>query len=340
MVSNCRDCPIRAKCIEQSANPPSVKMMMHRAFSAGSDTQQMWGLLQMNCLLAPEEEKTAEPVPAKPRVDAPKPTEIPKESRATATSYAAQPGGGQEQVEQPVRPTVTDKKVEEAPSRYCLILRGGHHRIALAAAGQILLGRFDPAAAANPDVDLSFDDREAHIISRRHARIIGHEGFHLIEDMGSTNGTLVNGERLRIGQKALLQPGDRVTLGNHEFLYRPILKMGTSPGYEPRAYLRATFTGHRFPLPSQGEVIVGRTDPVVGFVPDIDLRDEGDAAQVVARRHVKISANNGRHYVEDMGSANGTKLNGTPIEIGERGLLEPGDHIWLGGCVLAYDVEL
>jgi pSer/pThr/pTyr-binding forkhead associated (FHA) protein len=312
--------------------------MMHRAFSAGTDTQQMWGLLRMNCLLAPEEEKTAEPVPAKPHADAPKPTEIPKESR-TAATYA-QHRVDQEQIERPSRPTATDRKAEKAPSRYCLILRGGHHRIALAANGQILLGRFDPAAAANPDVDLSFDDREANIISRRHARIIGHEGFHLIEDMGSTNGTLVNGEKLRIGQKALLQPGDRVTLGNHEFLYRPIVKMGTSPGYETRAYLQAMFTGHRFPLPSRGEVIVGRTDPVVGFVPDIDLGDEGDAAQVVARRHVKISANNGRHYVEDMGSANGTKLNGTPIETGERGLLEPGDHIWLGGCVLAYDVEL
>ena len=69
------------------------------------------------------------------------------------------------------------------------------------------------------------------------------------------------------------------------------------------------------------------------------LKDEGDAALVVARRHVKISARSGRHYVEDMGSANGTKLNGVRLGVGERGLLEPGDHLWLGGCVLAYDIE-
>jgi pSer/pThr/pTyr-binding forkhead associated (FHA) protein len=105
-------------------------------------------------------------------------------------------------------------------------------------------------------------------------------------------------------------------------------------------YLWVTFTGHRFSLPLWGEVVVGRYDPVVGFIPEIDLGEEEEAAQVVARRHVKIIARQGRHYVEDMGSANGTRLNGSPLGIGARGLLDLGDHLWLGGCVLAYDVEL
>ena len=116
-------------------------------------------------------------------------------------------------------------------------------------------------------------------------------------------------------------------------------KVQTAPHTPIAACLWATFSGRRFSLPTWGEVIVGRSDPVVGFVPDIDLKDEGDAALVVARRHVKISARSGRHYVEDMGSANGTKLNGVRLGVGERGLLEPGDHLWLGGCVLAYDIE-
>ena len=312
-------------------------MMMHRAFAAGSDTQQMWELLQMNCPLAPKEEKVAEPAPVEPPVDAPKPSELPRESRRTV-SRGARSRASQAQAEQPIRKMPAEEK-PKVPSRYCLDLQDGHHRIALAPAGQILLGRFDPTARANPDVDLSFDDRRDHVISRRHARVIGYEGFHLIEDLGSTNGTMVNGKRLKIGQKLPLQPGDLVTLGNHEFLYESIPSMSAASGSGPRVYLWVAFTGHRFSLPSWGEVIVGRSDPVVGFIPGIDLGAEEEVADVVARRHVKISASNGRHYVEDMGSVNGTKLNGTPIGIGERGLLELGDHLWLGGCVLAYDAE-
>lgn len=315
-------------------------MMMHRAFSAGSDTQQMWGLLQMNCLLVPKE-KAPKPAPApvEPRVDdVPKPIELPKK-RKREVSRGAQSRAGQARTERPVRTTLAEEKPKEVPSRYCLTLQSGHHRIALATTGQIFLGRFDPTALTNPDVDLSFDDRKDHVISRRHARIISYEGFHLIEDMGSTNGTVVNGKRLKIGQKLPLQPGDRVTFGGHEFLYKAIPRMSEASGSGSRVYLWVTFTGHRFSLPSWGEVIVGRSDPAMDFIPGIDLGAEEEAAQVVARRHVKISASNGRHYVEDMGSVNGTKLNGTPIGIGERGLLELGDHLWLGGCVLAYDVE-
>jgi pSer/pThr/pTyr-binding forkhead associated (FHA) protein len=316
-------------------------MMMHRAFSAGSDTQEMWGLLQMNCLLAPKEEKAAEPAPARPPAEAPKPAPLPKRPPRRAPTHTTRPSSDRAQAERPVRPAATaEVKDETPPSRYCLALQGGHHRIALATVGEILLGRFDPGASANPDIDLSFDDRESRIISRRHARVISHDGYHLIEDMGSTNGTLINGKKLMIGQKVLLHSGDRVVFGNHEFLYRPLPGIGVSSGPGSQVYLWVTFTGRRFSLPLWGEVIVGRNDPIVGFTPDIDLAEEEEAAQVVARRHIKIIARQGRHYVEDMGSANGTKLNGVRLGIGARGLLDLGDHLWLGGCVLAYDVEV
>jgi pSer/pThr/pTyr-binding forkhead associated (FHA) protein len=324
--------------------------MMHRAFSAGSDTQEMWGLLQMNCLLAPKEEAaepvpagpaSAEPTPVKPPVDAPRPAAPPRQPPRRVPPHTARPRSDRTQAERLVRPAAATEVEDKTPlSRHCLALQGGHHRIALATTGEIFLGRFDPGASMNPDIDLSFDDRKSRVISRRHARIIGHEGRHLIEDLGSTNGTLINGKKLMIGQKVLLQSSDRITFGNHEFLYRPLPGLEASSGSESQMYLWVMFTGHRFSLPPQGEVIVGRYDPIVGFKPDIDLAEEGDVSQVVARRHVKIIVRQGRHYVEDMGSANGTKLNGTPLEIGARGLLDLGDHLWLGGCVLVYDVEL
>lgn len=47
-------------------------------------------------------------------------------------------------------------------------------------------------------------------VSRRHARLELHRGRYTIVDLGSTNGTMVNG--IRIGTK-VLEPGDTVTLG-------------------------------------------------------------------------------------------------------------------------------
>jgi pSer/pThr/pTyr-binding forkhead associated (FHA) protein len=48
------------------------------------------------------------------------------------------------------------------------------------------------------------------MVSRRHARITMEQGVVSIEDLGSTNGTFVNGEKI---QRATLQEGDRVLIG-------------------------------------------------------------------------------------------------------------------------------
>src|SRR5678815_1739810 len=48
------------------------------------------------------------------------------------------------------------------------------------------------------------------MVSRKHARIEMKDGKILIEDLGSTNGTFVNGERI---VKGSLKEGDRVLIG-------------------------------------------------------------------------------------------------------------------------------
>jgi pSer/pThr/pTyr-binding forkhead associated (FHA) protein len=354
MISDCRSCPpaIREHCIEQSNTSPSVKMMMRSAFAAGTDTQQMWGLLQMDCLLVHKEEPDAshrgsllrrlraeaEPLAAEaeaveeamgetgivlpPAPAYPRPVSEPRAAPALPVARPATAGEEREQL---------------LPLRYCLVSRSSRHRIALPAQGELVLGRFDPETNVTPDVDLSLEDWD-YYISRRHARVVGGGGQYAIEDMGSTNGTMVNGRRLGVGQRVPLQPGDLVVLGHCEFVYNPIPEV-SARGMPPAAYLMSTFTGHRFPLPSDGEVVVGRSDPTVGLSLDVDLGTEGEVAVVVARRHVRIIGYRGRHHVEDLGSAAATKLNGVRLHVGEQGLLSPGDHLWLGGCVLAYDVE-
>ncbi len=63
-------------------------------------------------------------------------------------------------------------------------------------------------------VDIRIEDPYA---SSRHARIVRQGDLLVLEDMGSTNGTYLNGEPLRGPQP--LHPGDRIAIGDNEFSY-------------------------------------------------------------------------------------------------------------------------
>ncbi len=70
--------------------------------------------------------------------------------------------------------------------------------------GDYLIGR-----AASCDAPLSRDP----YVSQRHARLRGELGIFTVEDMGSRNGTLVNGEPLEPGKPRKLSDGDTITVG-------------------------------------------------------------------------------------------------------------------------------
>ena len=63
--------------------------------------------------------------------------------------------------------------------------------------------------------DISIPNR---FVSTRHARIFQHEGAWMLQDLGSTNGTLLNGEP--VDDPCPLQPGDLVVVGDTEFIVR------------------------------------------------------------------------------------------------------------------------
>jgi pSer/pThr/pTyr-binding forkhead associated (FHA) protein len=73
-----------------------------------------------------------------------------------------------------------------------------------------------------------------------------------------------------------------------------------------------------------GACIVGRDAKAATFV----LEDS-----LASRRHVQIVAEAGAWYAEDMGSTNGTIVNGQRIQ---RVQLRDGDTIQVGGTVLAF----
>ncbi len=69
-------------------------------------------------------------------------------------------------------------------------------------------------------------------------------------------------------------------------------------------------TGREVVLPALPELLLGRLDPTHGIFPHLDLGAEKGLEMGVSRRHAKIVQREGRAYIEDVGSANGTFLNG------------------------------
>lgn len=75
------------------------------------------------------------------------------------------------------------------------------------------LGRLDPASDVFPEIDLTNDNGLEKGVSRRHARILKREGTVVVEDLGSINGTFINGKRLAPYLPEVLNDKDQLQLG-------------------------------------------------------------------------------------------------------------------------------
>jgi len=75
------------------------------------------------------------------------------------------------------------------------------------------LGRRDPGTGVSPDIDLTAYAGYRQGVSRNHAMLRLRDRVLEIYDLGSSNGTLVNGVRLNAHQPHPLRDGDEVTLG-------------------------------------------------------------------------------------------------------------------------------
>jgi len=75
------------------------------------------------------------------------------------------------------------------------------------------IGRADPVTGILPDVDLTPVDNNRSV-SRRHAKIIrSGEDYHVLEEVGTVNGTYVNDQRIPTGVPVTLHNGDLLKIG-------------------------------------------------------------------------------------------------------------------------------
>ena len=180
-------------------------------------------------------------------------------------------------------------------------------------------------------------------LSRQHARLSrSADGQLQIEDLGSTNGTFINGRRISDAQP--LSPGDVVRLGTSELevprpqveppqpavtAARGVPDAVTAPRGVPSeatAALRVTAG------PAAGKVIeISQVALLIGRAADEAGRLGEDPE--LSRTHARIGRTpEGQLQVEDLGSTNGTFVNGSRIANSQA--LQPGDAVELGGTTL------
>jgi pSer/pThr/pTyr-binding forkhead associated (FHA) protein len=94
--------------------------------------------------------------------------------------------------------------------------------------------------------------------------------------------------------------------------------------------IRVLSTGRQVQLPSMDQVHIGRLDAAHGIFPDVDLSPDGGLEGGVSRRHCKIWLGEGEYLIEDLGSANGTYLNGQRLTPYLPHSLNDGDDLQLG----------
>lgn len=92
----------------------------------------------------------------------------------------------------------------------------------------------------------------------------------------------------------------------------------------------------QYPILTENEMVIGRIDPHRGIQPEVDL-SKYDPASRVSRRHARITVRGDLFFVEDLGSANGTFINGSMrLPPREPYLLSDGDIIQIGETSLKF----
>jgi pSer/pThr/pTyr-binding forkhead associated (FHA) protein len=188
---------------------------------------------------------------------------------------------------------------------------------------------------------VGYDPRLVTRLSRRHARIFEQDGVVYLADLGSLNGTTVNGQAVgKIPVK--LQPGAEVCFAGLcyqiEILGAAAKRVSQRSGAAPVMLVLKPVT----PESPLEPIVVSQFPFLVNKNSEVFARYSEqlpDQIKYLSRRHAHIFLRNDTLYIEDLGSTNGTYVSGTRLEEHAHPL-GTGDIIALGGECFVYRVEL
>ncbi|MFW2389144.1 MAG: FHA domain-containing protein [Polyangiales bacterium] len=160
-------------------------------------------------------------------------------------------------------------------------------------------------------------------VSRSHARLLKRNEAYIVEDLGSYNGVIVNGERIE--EKARLCSGDQLCIGDYDLTYQSdfVATANTVPAPKPRSeppprlvVLSEPAAGAEFSL-TKPTLRIGRDEKL-----DIWINHKS-----ISHEHAEVQVKGGKVTVFDLESANGMKINGVKAS---RAVLDSGDVLELG----------
>ncbi len=157
------------------------------------------------------------------------------------------------------------------------------------------------------DCDLAVPEAQ---VSAHHCRLTHQADGFTLEDLGSTNGTFVNGARIPPHEPVYVPHGARVTLGGQVPMPWPVAPAGSAAASSPRPPV----------IPGSGRQITIGRDPK--SVVQIDL-------PIVSWNHAVITEENGQFILVDNNSRNGTAIGELSHRI-QKTVLKPTDQVFLG----------
>jgi ABC-type multidrug transport system ATPase subunit/pSer/pThr/pTyr-binding forkhead associated (FHA) protein len=156
-------------------------------------------------------------------------------------------------------------------------------------------------------------------VSKRHLRLELSPDEVRVTDLRSTNGTMLKGRLIPPKTPRVWHPGDVVRVGDvRGNSISLVLKAGSEPSVSTRLLNIQNLMGHR-------TITIGRDTSSTVHLDH----------PTVSRRHAEITPRNGGHVIRDLGSMNGTFVNGQRVTGSVP--LTMGDVIRAGPYKLVYD---
>jgi len=174
--------------------------------------------------------------------------------------------------------------------------------------------------------------------SRRHAQITSTDGVLEVEDLGSTNGTKVDGTALAQGEKRTLNGGETLSFGGVELK----LSLPGATGANATAVISSNKTA-AIATPPRVEVAPAtlvspdKEWPLRAGLNSFGRKSDNDISitdPYVSGKHGVIEVTTEGLFVTDIGSTNGTMLNDAKLSPNMRTAITTEDVIRLGSLEL------
>jgi ABC-type multidrug transport system ATPase subunit/pSer/pThr/pTyr-binding forkhead associated (FHA) protein len=183
------------------------------------------------------------------------------------------------------------------------------------------------------------------VVSGTHCRLTEYDQGFVLEDLGSTNGTWIDGSRLAPHQQVVVSPQQNITLGRTVALPWPRTQSGSSAGMGTGRVPVSTGTVISGSVPSgyvsSGAVSSGATasrsaaagSGFSGHTVTIGRSPASDVVldyPMISSRHAVIESKNGQFFIQDTNSLNGTAINSIENRIVQQTPLRSTDEVFLG----------